>query len=627
LPSGISSSVLRFSPKEPMTKEIHLDRPTILAATLLAVLTFSTFAPVLSCKFINVDDIAYVTGNNHVLEGLSLRNAWWALTSLEAANWHPVTWLSHMLDVSLFGLNPSGHHGTSLLIHTFNVLLLFFWLRSVTGAVWKSTIVAAFFAVHPLALDSVAFIAERKNILSTFFFLLTLWAYAWYVRKPGVPRYLLVALVFSLGLMSKPMLVTVPFLLLLLDYWPLHRIEFARSSTAGDQTTANKSSVIFLRLLLEKLPLLALSAVSSILTLKAQVLDSEVKVVPLLSRIANAELSYGIYLKQMIWPSRLAIFYPYRDLTLSSGPVLVSLFVVCLITGLVIWQIRKRPYLAVGWFWYLGTLIPVIGLVHVGDISHADRYTYVPLLGIFIAIIWIAGELQTPHLRYGLIATAAIALIALAVTTTKDIAYWHDGISISEHSIAVTGPNCLMERTLGETLYTQGRADDALVHLARSVSLQPTDVGLFDIGTIKLQQNKPQEAVFYFQQALQYPGEARVLGQIHNNLAVLYMQQGLLADAEKHFQESVALDPDSPRHRVAYGWLLAKELKYDQAVSQFEEALRIAPDAMAYFYLGSALEQEHKLDQAADAYRKTLALAPTAREAQARLDAIAALRR
>ncbi len=610
-----------------MAKEFNPDRPTVLAAVLLVVVTLAIFAPVISYQFINVDDNVYVVANEHLRQGLSLHNAWWALTALEAANWHPVTWLSHLMDVSLFGMNPHGHHATSLIIHVLNVLLLFFWLRSATGAVWKSAFVAAVFAVHPLALESVAWIAERKNVLSTFFLLLTLLAYLWYARKPQVGRYLVVALLLALGLMAKPMLVTAPFVLLLLDYWPLDRLKFGSASGTGGETAPSASTIFFWRCL-EKVPLLLLAVASSVLTVKAQVLDSEIKVVPFLSRLANAEFSYGVYLKQMLWPDQLAIFYPFRYFGLASRQVAGSLVLVCVITALVVWQIKKRPYLAVGWFWYLGTLIPVIGLVHVGDLSHADRYTYVPLLGIFIAITWGLAELgrRVPGLRYGLIAAGTIVVLALAIKTTRDISYWHDGVSISEHAIAVTGSNCLMERTLGETLYAQGRLGEAVEHLTQSVQDQPTDAALYDLGTIDLQQNKVAEATAYFQQALQYPGEERMLAQIQNNLAVIEMQQGAFADAEPHFKESIRLDPSSARHRVAYGWMLAKEARYDEAASQFEEAVKSAPDAMAYFYLGSALEQQHKFDQATEAYRKTLVLAPNLQEAQARLNAIAALR-
>ena len=607
-----------------MEKPLHLDLSAAFAVVLLAGMTLAMFAPVVSFQFINVDDNVYVTGNDHVQQGLTLRNAAWALAALDAANWHPVTWMSHMLDVTLFGLSPGGHHATSLLIHTLNVILLFLWLRSMTRELWKSVLVAALFAVHPLGLESVAWIAERKNVLSTLFLLLTLWAYVGYARKPGLLRYLLVASLFILGLMSKPMLVTLPFALLLLDYWPLDRLGFAPKSAGS----AGPPASIFFWRCVEKLPLLLLAAGSAVLTLKAQALDTEIKVVPLSSRVANALLSYETYLAQMVWPSKLAIFYPYRDRPILSWPVLAAFVLVCLVTALVVWQIKKRPYLAVGWFWYLGTLIPVVGLVHVGDIAHADRYTYVPLLGVFIAMVWGAADAATrfPALRYGLIAGAGLAVVALAATTTGDVAYWDDGISISERALAVTGPNCLMERALGEAFYNQGRIDEALEHLTRSFQIQPTDTAFFEMGTIKLQQKKFEEAAFYYQKALQYPGEARTLAQIHNNLAVLDMQQGSLADAEKHFRESVALDPASARHRLAYGWLLAKQARYDEAISQYEAAVKTAPDALAYFSLGSALEEQHKIPQAAAAYRKTLALAPGFQEAQLRLNAIAANR-
>ncbi len=619
-----------------MGKPLHLDRPAALALVLLAGMTLAVFAPVVSFQFLNVDDNLYVTGNDRVQQRLTWRNAAWALTALDAGNWHPVTWLSHMLDVTLFGLNPGGHHATSLLIHVLNVILLFLWLRSMTRELWKSALVASLFAVHPLALESVAWIAERKNVLSTLFLLLTLWAYAGYARKPGVLRYLLVALLFSLGLMSKPMLVTLPFALLLLDYWPLGRSGFApelpasaEPETAARATSAGNEApvrVLFWRCA-EKLPLLLLAAGSAMLTLRAQAMDNEIKAVSFSARIANALLSYGIYLAQMAWPSKLAVFYPYRDRQVFSWPVMVSLGSTCLITALVVWQIRKRPYLAVGWFWYLGTLVPVVGLVHVGDIAHADRYTYVPLLGVFIAIVWGAAEVATgtrfPALRYGLIAGAALAVVALAIATTRDISYWHDGISISEHALAVTGPNCLMERALGEALYAQGRTDEAVEHLTRSAQILPTDTTLFEMGTIRFQQQRFEEAAFYYRKALQYPGAARTSSQIHNNLAVLEMQRGALSEAEQDFRESLALDPASARHRVAYGWLLAKQARYDEAIVQYEEAVKITPDALAYFSLGSALEEQHRLPQAAAAYRKTVALAPGFQAAQLRLNAIA----
>jgi protein O-mannosyl-transferase len=635
-----------------MLKPLHLDRRGALSVLLLAGLTLAVFAPVVSFQFINVDDNVYVTANAHVKQGLTWRNLSWALTTLDAGNWHPVTWLSHLLDVTLFGLNPAGHHASSLLIHALNVILLFVCLRSLTGSLWKSAAVAAIFAVHPLDLESVAWIAERKNVLSTMFLVLTLWAYVVYARKPGLLRYLLVAFLFTLGLMSKPMLVTLPFALLLLDYWPLGRLGFTpgfsptgfsptstttlTSKTAGSaehpaiplvqdpvDRDAAPATVFFWRCA-EKLPLLLLAAGSAVLTLKAQALDTEIKVVSLSSRVANALLSYGIYLFQMVWPAKLAIFYPYRDRAIFSWPVMLSLGLICLITALAVWQIKQRPYLAVGWFWYLGMLVPVVGLVHVGDIAHADRYTYVPLLGVFIAIVWGAADLASrfPSLRNVLIACAGLAVVALAAVTTRDISYWHDGIRISEHALAVTGPNCLMERALGEAFYNQGRTDEALEHLARSSAIQPTDTALFEIGTIKFQQKKFDEAAFYFRKALQYPGEERTLAQIHNNLAVLEMQQGSLADAERDFQESVAMDPASARHRMAYGWLLAKQARYDEAISQYTEALKTSPDPFVYFSLGAALEEQHKLPQAADAYRKTLALAPTFQEAQSRLNAI-----
>jgi protein O-mannosyl-transferase len=611
----------------------HLDKRALLTAILLAGMTLAVFAPVIGFQFINVDDNVYVVGNEQVQQGLNRHTAKWAVTSLEAANWHPVTWLSHLLDVSLFGLNPHGHHATSLLIHTLNVVLLFVWLRRMTGALWKSAIVAAIFAVHPLGLESVAWIAERKNVLSTLFMLLALWAYVGYVRRPGVLRYLLVALWFALGLMTKPMIVTLPFVFLLLDYWPLRRLEFGGVESSEQEVgsdgvpdhlpeKATHNSLLYR--CLEKIPLLILAIGSSVMTMKAQALDHEIKIVSLGSRIANALLSYQTYLRQMVWSSKLAIFYPYRDFAILSRPILAALLLVSTVTVLAVWQIKKRPYLAVGWFWYLGTLVPAIGLIHVGDISHADRYTYVPMIGILIAVVWGVAEFgrRQPALRYGFVAAAGTAVLILAVVTTRDVYYWHDGVSISERSLSITGPNCLMERSLGEAFYNEGHMDEALDHLTRSAQIEPTDTALFEIGTIKFQQAKLDEASFYYRQALQYPAENKTLAQIHNNLAVLEMQQGSLAEAEKHFQESLALDPGSARHRIAFGWLLAKEARYDDAIAQYTEAMQGAPDPLAYFSIGSALEEEHKFREAAEAYRTTVSLAPNFREAQVRIDAL-----
>jgi tetratricopeptide (TPR) repeat protein len=611
----------------------HLDKRALLTAILLAGMTLAVFAPVIGFQFINVDDNVYVVGNEQVQQGLNRHTAKWAVTSLEAANWHPVTWLSHLLDVSLFGLNPHGHHATSLLIHTLNVVLLFVWLRRMTGALWKSAIVAAIFAVHPLGLESVAWIAERKNVLSTLFMLLALWAYVGYVRRPGVLRYLLVALWFALGLMTKPMIVTLPFVFLLLDYWPLRRLEFGGVESSEQEVgsdgvpdhlpeKATHNSLLYR--CLEKIPLLILAIGSSVMTMKAQALDHEIKIVSLGSRIANALLSYQTYLRQMVWSSKLAIFYPYRDFAILSRPILAALLLVSTVTVLAVWQIKKRPYLAVGWFWYLGTLVPAIGLIHVGDISHADRYTYVPMIGILITVVWGVAEFgrRQPALRYGFVAAAGTAVLILAVVTTRDVYYWHDGVSISERSLSITGPNCLMERSLGEAFYNEGHMDEALDHLTRSAQIEPTDTALFEIGTIKFQQAKLDEASFYYRQALQYPAENKTLAQIHNNLAVLEMQQGSLAEAEKHFQESLALDPGSARHRIAFGWLLAKEARYDDAIAQYTEAMQGAPDPLAYFSIGSALEEEHKFREAAEAYRTTVSLAPNFREAQVRIDAL-----
>ncbi len=473
----------------------------LLTALLLLALTWAAYQSVRRYEFVDYDDDRYVTANPRIQQGLNWQNAVWAMTAMEVANWHPLTWLSHMTDCQLYALNPSGHHLTNLLLHLVNVLLLFHVLQLMTRALWPSALVAALFAVHPLNVESVAWIAERKNLLSTLFWLLAMWAYVLYARHKGWRRYLLVLVLFVLGLMSKPMLVTLPCVLLLLDYWPLGRLSGRRDA---------------LRLLLEKVPLFILSAASSFITVKAQRMDGalDAKVLPLGARISNALVSYLGYIYKMIWPTRLAVLYPHPGETLPRWHAVTAALILIGLTILIVRGSRKYPYLIVGWLWYLGTLVPVIGIVQVGGQAMADRYAYVPLIGLFIIIAWGTRDLTRAltHRSYWLAAAAALVLIALTMTTWRQLRYWQNSITLFEQAIRVTDDNAIAQNNLGAVLVRQGRLDEGLVHLNEAVRLNPSygtaydniAVTLYQQGNIAGQdENRTQEAIDLYRRALE----------------------------------------------------------------------------------------------------------------------------
>ncbi len=370
------------------------------------LLTLALYNPVNQHPFVNYDDDRYVTGNAHVRQGLTAETFTWALTSTEQANWHPLTWMSHALDVSLFRLNPAGHHFTGVLLHAANAILLFLLLMSATGRLGPSLFVAALFALHPMNVESVAWVAERKNVLCTFFFFLTLWAYGWYARRPEWKRYLVVAALFVAGLAAKPMVITLPFVLLLLDYWPLNRVRYAESDAGWSWP----------RLILEKMPLIALSAASAMITMKAQQAGGAVRSTvqfSLSTRVANAIYAYAMYLWKMIWPARLAPLYPHPAGTLATWQVVTAALVLIAITMLV-WKFRELRYLMTGWLWFLGTLVPVIGLVQVGDAAMADRYAYIPLIGIFVMIAFGAADLAETK-KFGMLSVVpAVCVLVCA---------------------------------------------------------------------------------------------------------------------------------------------------------------------------------------------------------------------
>ena len=448
-----------------MTKISPSANSNLMLSTILFLMVIILYSQAVLFDFADYDDVQYITRNPHVAGGLTVDNIFWAFRSLYASNWHPLTWISHMLDVQIFGMNPSGHHFTNILIHASNAVLLFFVLTRMTGARWQSMTVAVLFALHPLHVESVAFVAERKDVLSMLFWMLTMLAYFSYVRYPSILRYSVVMLLYAMGLMAKPMLVSLPFILLLLDFWPLGRWR----EHDGDVS----HTIIFWRLVLEKLPLFGLAAASCIVTVVAQDAGGslgDLAFSALLSNLENTLVSYAAYLSMMMWPVGLSAFYPLQEH--SWWQIGGSALVLASISFVSIHQIHKRPYLIVGWFWYLITLIPVIGIVQVGKQAMADRYTYIPLIGVFVVFAWEAARIPERWRVRQAILTVAFASV-LSVLTWRQIGYWKNGITLFSHAVEVTDKNWLAHHNLGVALMNKHRNREALYHLQEALRIKP----------------------------------------------------------------------------------------------------------------------------------------------------------
>ena len=501
----------------------------------LAVLTWAVFGQTLRHDFVNYDDPRYVYQNTRITSGFNIAGIAWAFTHVHSENWHPLTTITHMLDCSLYGLKAGGHHFSNVLFHTIAVVLLFLALQQMTGALWKSAFVAAVFAIHPLHVESVAWVAERKDVLSGVFFMLTLLAYVRYARAPSTWRYVIVAFVFALGLMSKPMLVTVPFVFLLLDYWPFRRIADQRSHP-GHQ---------LLSLLVEKIPLIALSAVSSVVTFVAQRgAIGWTEQLPMLPRVNNALVSYVIYVRQMFWPANLAVFYPHPENRLSPWEISLALAVLIGITMAAAILRKKAPYLITGWFWYLGMLVPVIGLVQVGWQGHADRYTYLPQIGLYIAGTWAFADLTASwrRRRVLLIAAALLVVAALSCSASIQTSYWRNSETLFTHALAVTKHNDVAENNLGIIFLQNGQLDDAISRLQAAIDLRPEN------------------------------------GPAHNNLAKALLQKGRVAEAMVHYRKFLEIEPENVEARNILGTALIQQGRIREAIEQWQEAQTIEPE-------------------------------------------------
>ena len=585
---------------------------------LLVVATLALYNPVNRHPFVNYDDDRYITENPHVHNGLTWRTITWAFTATEQGNWHPLTWLSHALDYQLFHQNPAGHHLTSLLIHAANAVLLFLFLMYATRRLGPSLFVAALFALHPINVESVAWVAERKNVLCTFFFFATLIAYCWYARQPDWRRYLVFAGLFVLGLMSKPMVITLPFVLLLLDYWPLGRIRGGHA----DATAAPLS-----KLVVDKLPLIALSAASAVITMQAQRAGGAMRSTAQFSlavRLENAVMAYAMYLWKMIWPSHLSPIYPHPGDSLAGWQVGTSALVLLAVTAVAL-KFRARRYLLTGWLWFLGTLVPVIGLVQVGDQAMADRYAYIPLVGIFIMIAWGIADLADSK-QIGLVVRvipAACVLLALSFATNRQLGYWSSNYDLWTHAVAVTGRNFIAQDNLGGALLLLGRPDEAYSHFQAAAEINPLDpMSRSNLGAYLQEHGHMAEAIEKYNRVITLTSDPGLLAATYANLGAAYRKLGEDEKARTSYDQALQLNPNQYNVYLGLGELLEKQSRLDDAISNYSKAVELRPTDTGFLLLGRALERTGRRSEALAAYQAALKLSPEMPEAQHAVDAL-----
>ncbi|MBW2641920.1 MAG: tetratricopeptide repeat protein [Deltaproteobacteria bacterium] len=636
------------------------DRHLKMIISLLLILAIIiAYGQVKNFDFVGYDDQEYVTENSQVQKGLSVVGIIWAFTTFHSVNWHPMTWLSHMLDCELYGLNPMGHHWTNIILHIANTILLFLVLKLMTGTIWRSAFVAALFALHPLHVESVAWISERKDVLSTFFGLLMIGAYYRYVKSPDFKNYLLVIIFLSIGLMSKPMLVTFPFVLLLLDFWPLERFHYKNGCFLQSERTTDYGSIGIFRLILEKIPLLIPVVISCILTFLAQKSGGAVQALgslSLINRIANALVSYVNYVLKMFWPSKLAVFYPHPGNTLLAWQIFGAALLIACVCFFAIRAAKKYPYIVIGLFWYLGTLVPVIGLVQVGEQAMADRYTYVPLVGLFIIVAWGVSDLfrkwHYQKIYFGVF--AMIILSALTARTFFQVSYWKNGVTLFEHAIKVTENNYKAHNNLaaalnpidldraiyhfkealrihpkyitalcnlGLALYNKGNYDEAVLYFTKALKIDPqkTDTRM-DLANILFLQAKPEKAISQYREILKTNSEN---AEAHYNMAYMLSAQKKIDQAEYHYKETIRINPNHDKAHYNLGNILLNQGNIKEAFTHFAEAIKIKPDyAQAYNKIGMMLFKQGKFKKAKVFFLKALQINPNNSEASKNLEII-----
>jgi Tfp pilus assembly protein PilF len=564
---------------------------TIVICLLLVAIVWIVFGQTLGHEFINYDDHDYVYENPRITSGLSLEGIVWAFTHVHSNNWHPLTTISHMLDCSLFGLQPWGHHFTNVLLHSAAAIFLFLALLELTGARWPSAFVAALFAIHPLRVESVAWVAERKDVLSGVFFMLTLWAYAYYVRRsrPSRSRYTVIVVFFALGLMCKPTLVTLPFVLLLLDYWPLRRFASQSPHSTRDRAADPWSWNTFpggplptrsiQYLLMEKVPLFLLSAMSCVATLLAQheaVMPTQQ--LAFVDRVANAVMSYVVYLNQLIWPVDLAVYYPYPEGGLTISQVLVASLGLLIVSAVFfIWR-GKFPFLWVGWLWFLGVLTPMIGIVQVGEQAHADRYTYLSQIGLYFLATW--GAMALLGLRRGgraILITAAVVIVAiLTMDSYVQAAFWRDSETLWRHTLSNTSNNYVAHNDLGDALMKKGQVDEAIVQCRKAIAIYADCSEAYaNLGNAFLKKGNLADAIASYRVAIHLrPNHPSA----HNNLGISLAEVGNTDEALAEFNEALRIDRDFRDAHCNLATLLLRLSRRDEAMAHLREALRLKPD-------------------------------------------------
>lgn len=579
------------------------ERRTAVLCLLLVLVTLALYNPIAHNGFTNLDDDIYILNNAHVRAGLTWETVKWAFTSYDAANWHPLTWLSHALDYHLFKLNPAGPHYVNALMHAWSAVLLFLLLESATGLIWPSLMVAALFAVHPVNVESVAWAAERKNVLSMLFFLLALHAYGWYVRRGGVRRYAVVAALFALGLMAKSEIITLPFVLLLWDYWPLKRTSVLSEKPVENEVAAVPAAKSLSFLLLEKVPLLMLSAASGVLTLLAQRAGHAVRTLPASERWGNAIVAYARYLGKAFWPVRLAVLYPHPGDSLPVLKVIAAAVVLLSITGLVfLW--RDRRYLVVGWLWFLGTLVPVIGIVSVGEQAMADRYAYLPYIGLFAAVVWLVAEIARARKisAVWLVAPAVVILATLGVLTRRQLAYWHDSETLWRHTLSVTEGNYMAHGGLARALAMQGRTDEAIAEFDTAQSLHAYSFAdLVVLGVYEQTHGQAQAAISQYGRALNAAQDSNSRAVALSSLGSAYLQTGDFARAKMNYASALQHNPDTVAALVGSGLLAERDGDFALAVSRISYAVEVEPSDVEYLLLEQALRRAGRGAEADDA--------------------------
>lgn len=625
----------------------------VLICVLLACGVLAVYWQVLRSDFVNIDDTIYVTENHHIKTGFTAENVKWVFSVGKVAYWHPLAWLSHMLDCQLYGLRPGLHHLSSLIIHIANSLLVFLVFRRMTGALWKSAFVAAVFAFHPVNVDSVAWVAERKNVLSTLFWLLTMWAYIGYAREGGPKRYLSALGLFTLGLLAKPMLITLPFAMLLLDYWPLGRLSLKRlpgqaNGKAGKSRASGCQALPLRRLIWEKIPFFVLSAISvflSFLAMRRLGITASTKLIPLKLRLANAVVSYVGYIDKIICPRKLAVFYPY-PMEVVIWRSLGALLLLACISFVLIWVFRKKPYLSIGWLWFIGTLVPVIGLVQAGLWpAIGDRWAYVPMIGLLIIVAWGAGDLAAKwRLPISIPILAACAcLSALMFSTYRQAGYWRNSHTLFGHALEVTTDNYIAHLGFGNALIKDDKTAEAMSHYRKAVEIHPAyadahyNLGVafglqdayeqaiteyrialdLDKNHIKARLRLAEaltrtgsldEAIGYFEKIMQTrPDDVEVL----NNYALALVQKKRTAQAIELYDKALRIDPDSVEVLNNIGSALAEQRQFDPAIAHLTKALSLKPNfTKTYYNLADTLRRVGRLDDAVEYYKQALQIDP-----------------